>query len=624
MPRLSLRCFAVVIGLIVALALGGTRFANSADEPSNARIGKKIENFTLKDAAGQAMALHDLQGKKAIVVFFLSFDCPNSTGYSPTLIELAQQYGERGVAFLAVCPTDDDAANIAKQAKEFGLPFPVYRDEKFAATEALKAAVTPEAFLLEGQHYQLRYRGRIDNSYAARLKKNAATTKHDLKQALDEVLAGKDVSEPVTAAVGCAIQRELVAKVTSDAITYHRDVLPILQNHCQSCHRPGEVGPFALMNYRQALNWAKDIKEHTLNGMMPPWKVSEGAAFKNDRTMPAKDIATLAAWVDAGAPAGDPKDAPPARKFVSGWQLGEPDLVLSVDSDFTLGASGRDAFRCFVLPTDLPEDKYIRAVEVRPGNPRIVHHTLNFIDTQGRGRKLEAAEKERVKRDSEADRGPGYSMSMGVGFLPSGAMGGWAPGQLPYVLPKDSYWLLPRGADVVVQVHYHRNGRVEKDRTQVGVYFAEKQPAKKLQNVVLPGRFLFMPAGVNDFKVSGGIIVEQDCDLHSVMPHMHMLGKSIKVTMTPPGGQPQPLITIKEWDYNWQETYFFKEPLTIKAGTRFDVEARYDNSDKNPRNPSNPPKLVRFGEQTTDEMCFVFFSATSDKPGRVKFRVNLQ
>lgn len=623
MPRLSLRFAGSVLALAAAVALGITRFGYSADEPTNSRIGKKIENFTLKDADGKSSALYDLKDKKAIVVFFLSFDCPNSTNYSPTLVELAKQYADKGVAFLAVCPTDDDAANIAKQAKEFGLPFPVYRDAQFAATDALKAAVTPEAFLLEGQHYQLRYRGRIDNTFAARLKKNTATTKHDLKQALDEVLAGKNVTEPVTEAVGCAISRPLEAKVTSDAITYHRDVLPILQNHCQSCHRPGEVGPFSLMNYRQALNWAKDIKEHTANGMMPPWKVSEGAAFRNDRKMPAKDVATLAAWVDAGAPQGDPKDAPPVKNFVSGWQMGEPDLVLSVDSDFTLGASGRDAFRCFVLPTNLPEDKYIRAIEVRPGNPRIVHHTLNFIDTQGRARKLEAAEKDKAKGD-ESDRGPGYSMSMGVGFLPSGAMGGWAPGQLPYVLPKDSYWLLPKGADVVVQVHYHRNGRVEKDRTQVGVYFAPEKPAKKLQNVVLPGRFLFMPAGVNDFKVSGGIIVDQDCDLHSVMPHMHMLGKSIKVTMTPPGGQPTPLINIKEWDYNWQETYFFKEPLQVKAGTRFDVEARFDNSDKNPKNPSNPPKLVRFGEQTTDEMCFVFFSATSDKPGRVKFRVNLQ
>jgi hypothetical protein len=191
-------------------------------------------------------------------------------------------------------------------------------------------------------------------------------------------------------------------------------------------------------------------------------------------------------------------------------------------------------------------------------------------------------------------------------------------------LPDNTGYVLPKGSDVVLQVHYHRNGRDEKDRTQIGLYFAKEPVAKRFQGMVLPGRFLFLPAGAEDFKVKGTIQVDQDCTIHSIMPHMHMLGKEIKATMTPPEGETRPLINIKEWEYNWQETYFFKEPIHVKAGTRFDVEARYDNSAKNPRNPNNPPKLVRFGEQTTDEMCFVFFGATSDKPGRIRVKFSLQ
>jgi peroxiredoxin len=622
MHRFAYRSFVVLI-LAFACGLFAWNASQSADPPSNAKIGMKIGNFTLKDSAGKAFSLHDIKDAKAIVVVFLSFDCPNSTGYAPTLAEMAKKYESQGVRFVGVCPCDDPPAEIEKHGKEFALPFPVFRDDKFAAADAFKADITPEAFVVEGQFYQLRYRGRIDDGFAGRLKKNINITKHDLKQAIDEMLAGKNVSVPVTEAVGCAIIRETPTPKLAGEINYTKHVAPIIQQQCQTCHRPGEVGPFSLMTYKQAVNWAKDIKDYTQRREMPPWKVAEGSAFKNERKMSEKDIETLAKWVDAGCPQGDPKDAPPPVQFTSGWQLGEPDLVLSADADFQLGASGRDLFRCFVLPTNLTEDKYIRAIEVRPSNARVVHHTLNFIDTAGRARKLEQTEKDRVKKEGEMDLGPGYSMSMGIGFLPSGAIGGWAPGQLPYVLPKDSYWSLPKGSDVVVQVHYHRNGRVEKDRTQIGIYFAKEKPAKRLESLVLPGRFLFVPVG-NDFVVKGNIVVDQDCDLHTVMPHMHMLGKSIKVTMTPPDGQPSTLINIKEWDYNWQETYFFKETIPVKAGTKFDVEAHFDNSAANPKNPNNPPKTVPFGEQTTNEMCFVFFSATAEKPGRIKFRLNLQ
>jgi hypothetical protein len=316
--------------------------------------------------------------------------------------------------------------------------------------------------------------------------------------------------------------------------------------------------------------------------------------------------------------------------FVSGWQLGPPDLVLTVPADFTIGASGTDLFRCYALPTGLAEDKFVVAYEVRPGNRRVVHHTLNFIDTSGRGRALEQEQQEKDKDAADlVDHGPGYSRRMGVGFLPRGGIGGWAPGQQPHVVPEGVGFALPKNSDIVLQVHYHRTGRVETDRTQIGLYFAKKPVERTIEPVVIspsirnPLNF-FIPPGVEEYPIKGSIWLAEDCTVYSVMPHMHLIGRRIKVTMTPPGGTTATVIAIKDWDYNWQETYYFKEPLRVKAGTRFDIEGIYDNSRKNPFNPSDPPQVVRFGEQTTNEMCFGFLQTSGDKPGPVRWYLDAE
>jgi peroxiredoxin len=607
-------------GLAVAVLLAAAAGVR-ADSPVNTdKLNKKIDSFTLSDLRGKNVALADYKDRKAIAIVFLSFECPVSNSYAPVLNELVKTYESRGVAFLAIACGDETAANLAKQAEEFKLAMPVLRDPKCIAADALKAEITPEVFLLDHNHV-MRYRGRIDNTWAARLRKNQQTTRQDLREAIDDLLAGKDVREPATRAIGCPLSGEkAVAK--SGTVTYHRDVLPILQNSCQGCHRPGEVGPFSLMTYKQAVNWGSDIKEYTRERKMPPWKPVEGAAFHNERKLTDKEIATLATWVDSSMPEGDPKDAPKPREFVDGWQLGKPDLVLTVPEEMTVGASGKDLFRVFVLPTNLDEDTFVTAIDVRPSNKRVVHHTLNFIDRTGKGRELEEAEKKREKKADEQDHGPGYSVAMGVGFVPQGGLSGWAPGQMPRHLPEGAGYSLPKGSDVVVQVHYHRNGRVEKDKLTIGLYFAKKPIKTVYQGMVIRGTFLWIPAGDAAFKAKGMTEVLQDCTLHSVMPHMHMLGRQIKVTLTPPEGEPTTLVAIKDWDYNWQETYWLKEPIQVKAGTKMQVDALYDNSDKNPSNPFSPPRLVIFGEQTDNEMCFIFLGATSDTPGRIRTRMD--
>lgn len=627
---------------LVSLALLVGIGSATADDPPTDKLNKKIERIPLTATDGTAFDATSLANKKAVVVVFLSFDCPVSTSYSTTLNELSTQYAARGVAFVGVVPSEESLDTIKKHAAEYKLAFPIYADPKLAGADALKATTVPEAFVLD-RNFVLRYRGRIDNAYSARLKKNHTVTSHDLRDAIDWILAGLDIKTPATKAIGCPIgRRELTAKPGAAPITYHKDVLPILQTNCQSCHRAGQVGPFALMTYRQAVNWAEDIKDYTASRKMPPWKPSGGVEFSNDRHMSDKDIATLAAWLDAGCPEGNPKDAPPPAKFSEEWQLGPPDLVLSVPEEFHVGATGRDLFRCFVFPTNFKDDRYIVGYEVRPGNPRVVHHTLQFTDTSGRARELQEQEQKSKRRPGAADTGPGYSVGMGIGFLPtpdpkrggllsSAGIGGWAPGQLPGRTPEGTGFLLPAGADIVIQTHYHRTGKPETDRLKLGLYFAKKpvekvfqtvnvgpQPSNPRQILGLDKPVFEIPAGADSHKITGSAWLSADATVYSVLPHMHLIGRSVKLTMTPPDGQTVTIIDIKDWDYNWQETYWFKTPIKAKAGTRFDIEGLYNNSLSNPHNPTNPPRTVRFGEQTTNEMLFGFFGVTPEGTGRVR------
>jgi peroxiredoxin len=615
-----LRAFLFAVGLWFAT----TAPVFAADPALNtAKLNKPIEGITGTDLAGKTFQLCDWKDKKAIVVVFLSFECPVSNSYATLLTDLAITHAAKGVAVLGVLPTDEALATLAKQATDFKLNFPILPDPKHTIADSFKATVTPEVFVLDRNHV-LRYRGRIDNTWAARLKKNQLTTTHELTDAVTAVLDNKPVAEPATIPIGCPLPKPTKgAAATPGALTYHTDILPILQAHCQSCHRAGQVGPFALMTYKQAVHWSADLKEYTHNGKMPPWKPVAGPAFHNDRRMPPADIAKLAAWVDAGCVEGDAKDAPPPAKFTDGWALGQPDLVLNVDEDMTVGPSGSDLFRCFVLPTGLKEDKYIVGLEVKPGNPRVVHHTLNFFDGTGQARKLAAEEKARKKDADETDYGPGYSVKMGVGFVPAGkfgGLGGWAPGQLGRFLPEGTGFFLPANSDLVIQTHYHRTGRVEKDRITIGLYFNKKAIEKPLQTLAVRGNFVYIPPFVSNHVVKGGLQVTSDCTIYNVMPHMHLLGKKVKVTMIPPGEAAKPLVAIDDWDYNWQETYTFKQPIKLKAGTWLEVEAVFDNSASNPNNPAFPPRPVLFGEQTTNEMLFGFIGGTNDSVGRITYK----
>ena len=389
---------------------------------------------------------------------------------------------------------------------------------------------------------------------------------------------------------------------TTTGPTFSKEVVRILQDNCQTCHRTGDIAPFPLMTFADAKPRATMIKLMTQSRQMPPWKPADGCGdFRDDRRLTTEEIATLAQWVDAGAPEGNAAELPPPREFPSGWKLGQPDLILANDVPFT-PPPHTDTYRCFTVPTNLAGDKFVSAVDTHPGDRSTVHHVLTFLDTTGISLSLD-----------EADPGPGYTCFGGPGFTPLGTLGGWAPGSPPLELPAGSAFALPATARVVLQVHYHPHSTdPTPDRTEFGVYFSDEATPTEMRILPIINDTFTIPPNDANYKVDAAfpLAMPFPAKLWLIAPHMHLLGKKMQISMTPRDGAPQCLITIDDWDFNWQGAYRYVNPVEVPAGARLTLSAWYDNSSNNPRNPNSPPKPVSWGEATTDEMCLAFLGVT--------------
>jgi hypothetical protein len=388
---------------------------------------------------------------------------------------------------------------------------------------------------------------------------------------------------------------------TTRPITFTHDIAPIVYADCVSCHRPGQVAPFSLMSYNDLKKRADQIVTVTQSRYMPPWKPEPGYGdFIGERRLTDQQIQLISDWKDSGAVEGDAKDLPPMPTFPDGWMLGKPDLIVSMAKPFTLAADGdhgRDVYRCFVIPLNFTENKYVTAVEFHPGNTKIVHHSIFFLDTNGI-----AAKKEQENTDGQI----GYSTFGGPGFTPTGGLGGWAPGAIPTPLPDGWARMLRKGSDLVIQLHLHPDGKVETEQSSLGIYFAKEKPDRIVAGAAVRNFLINIPPGDSDYVVTAQLKVPVDVDLVGVTPHAHLICKDMQGNATLPDGKKIPLIWIKDWDFNWQGQYMYKTPIRLPAGTVIDMKYTYDNSDANFRNPNNPPKRVHFGEQTTDEMAFLF------------------
>ena len=380
-----------------------------------------------------------------------------------------------------------------------------------------------------------------------------------------------------------------------EAVTFSRDIAPVLRRHCVSCHREGGAGPFPLLAYQDASRRASLLAAVTARRYMPPWKPVPGyGRFHGARGLTLAQIALFRRWADTGAPQGGPAapELPPATA-ASQWELGEPDLVVKLPEPVVVPPDGPDLYQCLVVPLDLPETKYVKAVEFKPQNPRIVHHAIFVQDPTGRAAR---------ERDA-SEPGPGYRCFGSPGFLPAAGLGGWWPGAHPAPWPEGVALALRKGADLVVQVHLQPSGKPESEQSAIGFHFSSQPPTRRLADIPLGSRQIDIPPGESAYRVRDGFTLPVEVEAIGITPHAHLICKDMKGFAVLPNGTRRWLLWIRDWDFNWQEQYRYQTPVRLPAGTRLEMEFTYDNSAANRRNPNRPPQRVVWGPDTTDEMA---------------------
>jgi hypothetical protein len=594
-----------------------------------------VERVVVQRLDGTAIPFPDLLGPdgRAVCFAFLHPACPMAQEYAPVLGDLATRFAGDGIRFVGVVCEADEPGEVEAYRTKFGITFPIHLDTAFTLAEALDATVTPEVVLVD-RNRQIRYSGRIDDRYKLRGVMTPGDAEPELASAIEDLVAGREIREPRTEAAGCPLDRPerpaaQVAAATSAAPTFFKDVLPFLHAQCQKCHSPGQAGPFELLTYDDAVEWAELAIEEIEARRMPPAQIESELDYSWTKPPTAVELAMLRQWVAAGKPEGDPAEAPalPPLPDYSAFQedLGPPDIVLEQPEPTQLGSHGNDVYRNIMFPLNRDEDLRLRAIQFLPGNRKVVHHAL--IGHLPRATAEEAVRKHggRDGFSHPDDRAGGFQDSHGIGFRvppvrddgqPRAAfVGGFVPGVRATAAPGDAAVVIPAGCDISVQVHYVRTGKLETDSSRVGIWLAKQPPPKVTNMIYLSGDFAVVPPGVTDFRVRGSYTLPQDADFVGVVPHAHQLARWVEIRATLPGEkQPLLLLRVPQWDYNWQSPYQLKEPHRFPAGTRFDAEVSYDNSAANPRNPFKPPQNVWHNETIHDEMLLPMFTFASEKP----------
>ena len=580
-----------VPSVLVAAALA---FPHRADAPL---VGTRLPDFRATTLEGKEFHFYGLAGKKAVVFYFLGADCPIAKLSLPKLATLAKKYEAKGVAFVGINPNGSETtAQTLAAAKAAGVTFPIFADRQQKFADFTKVTRTCEALIVDDKA-TLRYRGSVDDQYGLGSRKPKAS-KNYLTDTLDALLAGKSVATTSSAVPGCLLDRNqpeppadaepapIPALALPDVgkVSYTEHVAPILQEKCESCHRPGQVGPFPLQSYANAKRWSAMIGETVTNSRMPPWHADpRHGNFANDRSLSAKEKATVLAWVKQGTPEGDPKKLPAPKVFTSDWNIGKPDMVLKMDKPYTVQATGVLPYKWFRVPTGFTEDKWVQAAEVKPGARSVIHHVLVFLDDK---------------------RG-------GVPNGLDGFVAEYVPGESPMVFPDGIAKKVPKGTDLMFQVHYTPNGTEQKDLSELGLIFAKEPPKEIVDTIGILSLNLRIPPGAESYKSSRSFTVPVSSTIYSYSPHMHVRGKAFRMSATYPDGKEETLLSVPKYDFNWQTRYMLKEPKKVPSGTKILIEAWYDNSTKNPHNP-DATKTVTWGEQTFEEMMIGFIDVVSE------------
>jgi len=578
--------------MIIALLLGvsvlaaGREMAQAATTHKSV-IGRKAPAFSLRDQYGKPHSLADYADRKLIVLAFLGNECPLAKLYAGRLEELAQKYAAQGVAVLGVNANRQDAlTEIATFAQQHKLTFPLLKDAGNTLADGLDAQRTPQVFLLDGAR-TVRYAGRIDDQYGISFQR-PSPTRRDLAAAIDELLAGREVSQAVTEAPGCLIGR--VAKTEPHGeVTYTKQVARLLNDRCVRCHHAGDIAPFPLTSYDEVVGWAATIREVVHEERMPPWFGNPAhGKFANDARLTEQEKQLVYDWVDNGCPEGEPQDLPTPPQFAEGWQIPEPDQVICIkDKPVKVAAQGVLPYRYFLVDPFFKEDKWVKAIEARPGNRAVVHHIIvGFIKPKEQPR-------------------------LGLG---GGTLVGYAPGMPPAKYPDGAALFVPKGSKVVFQVHYTPNGTEQFDQSCVGLVFADPSEVReRVDGDEAANTRFYIPAGADNHEVKSQHVFHNDVRLVSMTPHMHMRGKAFRYEAHYPDGRTEILLDVPRYDFNWQMRYDLAAPRFLPSGTRLLCTAHFDNSENNLSNP-DPTRGVHWGDQTWDEMMIGYFTTLPGHP----------
>ena len=547
-------------------------------------VGDPVEDFTLSDFRGKPVSLSDYAEKRLVVLAFMGTECPLAKLYAPRLQELSQAYKDKDVAFLAIGSNSHDAlTEIGAFVRRHQLTFPFLKDLGNVVADDLGAERTPEVFLLD-QDRVVRYRGRIDDQYGIGYIRDEPQTRH-LADAIEALLADKPVAVAKTDAVGCIIGRVRKADETS-TVTYSNQIADVLQRNCVECHRPTQIGPFALTEYDEVAGWSGMIAEVVAEQRMPPWHATEDSLpFSNERRLTEEEKQLIYDWVAAGAPEGNQADLPEPMTFQEGWNLPQApdDIIYMRDDPYVVPAEGTVQYQYFVYDPGWSEDRWFKAAEVRPLNSAVVHHVLVFA------------------------RVPGQEDRTGGGLR--GFLASYVPGLRAAPYPQGMAKRIPAGSQLVFQVHYTPIGTKQLDRSMVGFVWANEDEVER--EVVTTSAFkrrLRIPPNDSNYQAEA---VSQpspkDALLLGFMPHMHLRGKSAFYELR--GDTELTLLDIPDYDFNWQTAYRLAEPLPLAEGSRIRAVFHYDNSEDNLNNP-DPAKEVRWGDQTWEEMMIAYFDVS--------------
>ncbi|MDH3583948.1 MAG: redoxin family protein, partial [Phycisphaerae bacterium] len=552
----------LITGTTMALAAGpnpvreGPRWI----DPAKHGVGRLVADLKLTDIDGKTRRLGDFKRHTALVIALTDTTCPLAAKYLPRLSRLEKHYGTKNVAFLFVnSSTVDTSAEIRTVMSRHHLTSPYVHDPDAKVERALGAMTSTEVFVLDRSR-TLRYRGAIDDQYGFGYTLQSPRVTY-LTDALEAVLTSKEPPVKATWAPGCELDHEPGKPSTAATkVTYHNRISRIVQSHCLECHREGGIGPFSLETYDDLDARRGMIRRVVERGIMPPWFASKGgASWKNDRSLGAADKADLLSWLREGLPEGDPKHAPVPRVFPTNWQIGKPDVVLQLPQPIAVPAEGVMPYQIVRVPTTFPQDRWVKAMEVRPSARKAVHHVLVF-----------------VLPGPNTPRRPGRSR-----FDRAGNFAAYVPGNSYRIYPDGLARRLPAGATLLFQLHYTPNGTATEDRTELGLVFSDEPPRHEVRTFGIYNRRLRIPPHADRHEVSAQVTVPFDAHILSLMPHMHLRGTAFRYILEEPDIRSTRLLEVPNYDFNWQLAYQFAEPLPVKRGNRIRVSGWFDNSAAN-------------------------------------------